>query len=314
MTNELLPDGNILRDALAPLMEGSATDGRVLRDAVNRPNGLKVPNGQYYLCDNGYINCPGFLAPYRSVRYHLDEWCEGSRAWQNAKELYNQRHTKARNVIKCTWGMMKWRWAVLRSTSFYPLRTQNRMILSCALLHNFIRREMEVDPAEAHVPDLDPNHRNLYADDEPVEDKFVESVGPNYEWSASRNNLINGRDIFMKIMAACGSNASSYQGKKVVTCRRMWTKPEEDVLVQSLKKIISTGWKANNGFCVGYLNVLQDKIMRAFPRTDLRANPHISSKMHSWKKQYNSLCTIFGGTGVGWNPTTKMIDNIDDAS
>ncbi|KAG8363257.1 hypothetical protein BUALT_Bualt19G0003400 [Buddleja alternifolia] len=115
-------------------------------------------------------------------------------------------------------------------------------------------------------------------------------------------------------MATCGSNASSYQGKKMVSCRRMWTKLEEDVLVQSLKEIISTGWKADNGFRVGYLNVLQDKIMRAFPRTDLRANPHISSKMHSWKKQYNSLYTIFGGTGVGWNPTTKMIDTVDDVA
>ncbi|KAG8387961.1 hypothetical protein BUALT_Bualt02G0075600 [Buddleja alternifolia] len=115
-------------------------------------------------------------------------------------------------------------------------------------------------------------------------------------------------------MVACGSNASSYQGKKMVSCRRMWTKPEEDVLVQSLKEIISTGWKADNCFRVGYLDILQDKIMRAFPRTDLRANPHISSKMHSWKKQYNSLYTIFGGTGVGWNPTSKMIDTVDDAA
>ncbi|KAG8387772.1 hypothetical protein BUALT_Bualt02G0056000 [Buddleja alternifolia] len=115
-------------------------------------------------------------------------------------------------------------------------------------------------------------------------------------------------------MAACGSNASTYQRKKVVTCRRIWTKPEEDVLVQSLKEIISTGWKADNGFRVGYLNVLQDKIMRAFLRTDLRVNSHISSKMHSWKKQYNSLYTIFGGTGVKWNPTTKMIDTVVDAA
>ncbi|KAG8370374.1 hypothetical protein BUALT_Bualt14G0110400 [Buddleja alternifolia] len=94
----------------------------------------------------------------------------------------------------------------------------------------------------------------------------------------------------------------------------MWTKPEEDVFVQSLKEIISTRWKADNGFRVGYLNILQNKIMRAFSRTNLRANPHVSSKMHSWKKQYNSLYTIFGGTGVGWNPTTKMIDIVDAAA
>ncbi|KAG8372713.1 hypothetical protein BUALT_Bualt12G0095300 [Buddleja alternifolia] len=120
---------------MLPGWEGSVADGRVLRDAVNRPNELKVPNG--------------------------------SRAPQNAKELYNQRHTKARN---------------------------NPKILSCALLHNFIRREMEVDRTEAHVPNLDPNHRNLYVGDQPAEAEFVESVDPNNEWSAWRDNLAN--DMF----------------------------------------------------------------------------------------------------------------------
>ncbi|KAG8374550.1 hypothetical protein BUALT_Bualt10G0007100 [Buddleja alternifolia] len=157
---------------------------------------------------------------------------EGCRSPQNAKELYNQRHTRARNVIERTWGIMKWKWAVLRSASSYPLRPQNQMILSCALLHNFIRREMKVDSVEAHVKDLDRNHWNRYSDDQPEETEI----------------------------------------------------PEEDVLVQSLKEIISTGWKADNGFHIGYLNVPQDKIMKAFPCIDLRANPHISSKMHSWKK------------------------------
>ncbi|XP_057540632.1 protein ALP1-like [Amaranthus tricolor] len=48
-----------------PGWEGSAHDGRVLRDAITRPNGLKVPQGSYYLVDAGYTNCEGFLAPYR---------------------------------------------------------------------------------------------------------------------------------------------------------------------------------------------------------------------------------------------------------
>ncbi|KAL8486027.1 hypothetical protein ACS0TY_028072 [Phlomoides rotata] len=54
--------------------EGSAADSRVLRDAINRTNGLKVHRGTYYLCDNGYPNCDGFLTPYKGVRYHLSEW------------------------------------------------------------------------------------------------------------------------------------------------------------------------------------------------------------------------------------------------
>ncbi|KAL0314935.1 UNVERIFIED_CONTAM: hypothetical protein Sangu_2337900 [Sesamum angustifolium] len=53
--------------------EGSAADSRVLRDAIHRPHGLRVPSGNYYLCDNGYTNADGFLTPYRGVRYHLNE-------------------------------------------------------------------------------------------------------------------------------------------------------------------------------------------------------------------------------------------------
>ncbi|XP_062118496.1 protein ALP1-like [Humulus lupulus] len=48
-----------------PGWEGSAADSRVLRDAISRTNGLKVPQGHYYLCDAGYPNGEGFLAPYR---------------------------------------------------------------------------------------------------------------------------------------------------------------------------------------------------------------------------------------------------------
>ncbi|QHO46792.1 hypothetical protein S83_019858 [Arachis hypogaea] len=44
--------------------EGSAADSRVLRDALFR-NGFSVPQGHYYLCDAGYMNCEGFLTPYR---------------------------------------------------------------------------------------------------------------------------------------------------------------------------------------------------------------------------------------------------------
>ncbi|KAL8501417.1 hypothetical protein ACS0TY_020813 [Phlomoides rotata] len=46
-------------------------DSRILRDAVTRPNGLKVPTGSYYLCDGGYTNDNGFLTPYRGVRAQM---------------------------------------------------------------------------------------------------------------------------------------------------------------------------------------------------------------------------------------------------
>ncbi|GJZ05648.1 hypothetical protein Tco_0539441 [Tanacetum coccineum] len=75
--------------------EGSAADSRVLRDAISRPNGLKVTRGSYYLYDAGYTNGDGFLTPYRGQRYHLNDW---SHPPTMAKELYNMKHSSARNM------------------------------------------------------------------------------------------------------------------------------------------------------------------------------------------------------------------------
>ncbi|KAK4388244.1 hypothetical protein Sango_2431000 [Sesamum angolense] len=95
--------------------EGSAADSRILRDAVNRPTGLKVPNGNYYLCDNGYPNGEGFLTPYRGVRYHLKEWDRGGGGPQSPQELFNLKHASARNVIERTFGLLKTRWGFLEA-------------------------------------------------------------------------------------------------------------------------------------------------------------------------------------------------------
>ena len=56
---------------VVPGWEGSAHDGRVLQWALQ--NGLRVPEGKYFLVDAGYALRKGFLAPYRGIRYHLRE-------------------------------------------------------------------------------------------------------------------------------------------------------------------------------------------------------------------------------------------------
>ncbi|XP_042044376.1 uncharacterized protein LOC121790166 [Salvia splendens] len=94
---------------------GFAGDSRVLRDAVARLNGLRVPQGCYYLCDNGYANSNGFLTSYKGVRYHLKEWGIGNAQPQNPKELFNMRHNKARNVIERAFAVLKMCWGILRN-------------------------------------------------------------------------------------------------------------------------------------------------------------------------------------------------------
>ena len=102
--------------------EGSASDSRVLRDAMSRDDAFAIPSGKYYLVDAGYTNGPGFLAPYRSTRYHLNEWAAQGNNPSNAKELFNLRHSTARNVIERTFGLLKMRWAILRKNSYFDLQ------------------------------------------------------------------------------------------------------------------------------------------------------------------------------------------------
>nr|XP_048321746.1 protein ALP1-like [Ziziphus jujuba var. spinosa] len=164
-----------------PGWEGSASDSRVLRDALSRPNGLKVPTGYYYLVDAGYTNGEGFLAPYRGTRYHLSEWRDGC-APANHEEYFNMKHASARNIIERCFGVLKMRWAILRSPSFYPISTQIKIITACCLIHNLIRREMALDPGEAKF-DMS-NDADISGDED-----IIGSIGSSDQWTNCRNEL-----------------------------------------------------------------------------------------------------------------------------
>ncbi|EPS62783.1 retrotransposon protein, partial [Genlisea aurea] len=168
--------------------EGSAADSRVLCDALQREDGLHVPTGKcnYYLCDGGYMNCDGFLAPYRGVRYHLKEWGPGMQAPQNAKEYFNMKHASARNVIERAWGVIKSRRAILR-IPFYPIRTQTAIMLTCELLHNFVRLDVDADPVEEDVDeDFEDNTETNRADDA---SEYVGAPTSNSEWTRHRDEM-----------------------------------------------------------------------------------------------------------------------------
>ncbi|CAL2255905.1 unnamed protein product [Prunus armeniaca] len=124
-----------------PGWEGSASDSRVLRDAISRPTRLRVLVGCYYLVDGGYTNGQGYLAPYRGTRYHLSEW-RNRRAPNNHEEYFNMKHDAARNVIERCFGLLKMRWGILRSPTFFPIETQCKIITACCLLYNLICGEM----------------------------------------------------------------------------------------------------------------------------------------------------------------------------
>ncbi|KZV29910.1 hypothetical protein F511_17334 [Dorcoceras hygrometricum] len=109
---------------------------------------------------------------------------------------------------------------------------------------------------------------------------------------------------------SCGSVVG--RTKKVDKTMRTWTTREEDVLIRTLKDVITKGWKSENGFRAGYLTLLESAMHAAIPGCTLRGNPHINSKVHVWKKTYSTLCTLLGKSGVGWNDTDNTVEATDE--
>ncbi|KAL0291734.1 UNVERIFIED_CONTAM: hypothetical protein Sradi_7015400 [Sesamum radiatum] len=95
--------------------------------------------------------------------------------------------------------------------------------------------------------------------------------------------------------------------------RRSWSTAEEEALIQSLKEIVQASWKCENGFRTGYLGILEQMIRKKCPSSGLKAVPHISSKIHVWKKTYGTLLTTLTRSGFGWNATNNTLDAKDDA-
>ncbi|KAG5068991.1 hypothetical protein JHK85_001368 [Glycine max] len=115
--------------------EGSAHDSKVLSDALARKNGLKVPQG--------HGNDP-----------------------ENEKELFNLRHASLRNVIERIFGIFKSRFTIFKSAPPFLFKTQAELVLACATLHNFLRKECRSDEFPMEPTD---------------ESSSSSSVLPNYE-------------------------------------------------------------------------------------------------------------------------------------
>uniref|UniRef100_A0A9I9EMA0 Nuclease HARBI1 n=1 Tax=Cucumis melo TaxID=3656 RepID=A0A9I9EMA0_CUCME len=148
--------------------EGSASDLQVLNSALTRRNKLHVPEGKYYLVDQKYMNMPGFVAPYHDITYHSKEYPGGYHP-QDAKELFNLRHSLLRNATERTFGALKARFPILLSAPPYPLQTQVKLVVATCAIHNYIRRENPDDwffrlYEQDHVPHMEDSLPQLEAE------------------------------------------------------------------------------------------------------------------------------------------------------
>lgn len=73
-------------------------------------------------------------------------------------ELFNLRHSQARNVVERIFGIVKRRFALMTAAPEYDLRTQSKITLALCVLHNFIRvhdpDDLSEEETEEHEEEL----------------------------------------------------------------------------------------------------------------------------------------------------------------
>src|SRR5664279_2691017 len=79
------------------------------------------------------------------TRYHLNEF-SSRHGPQNAKELFNLRHSSLRVTIERAFAALKNRFKILDQKPFHPFETQVKLVLACCILHNWILDEEDVMP------------------------------------------------------------------------------------------------------------------------------------------------------------------------
>ncbi|PKA64892.1 hypothetical protein AXF42_Ash011494 [Apostasia shenzhenica] len=116
---------------------GSASDMSVLRWSLKRSN-FSLPYGKYYLVDSRYANTNKFIAPYRGFRYHLSNYPHAiQRQYSSKEELYNYKHAQCRNIIECTFRVLKRKFRILKEMKQLKFNTQVKVVV-CTVLYNFI--------------------------------------------------------------------------------------------------------------------------------------------------------------------------------
>ncbi|CAL5403798.1 unnamed protein product [Camellia sinensis] len=217
-----------------PGWEGSASDSRVLRDAVSRPNGLKVPTA-----------LPSF-------------YMEGRGCPNNSTRVFNMRHSSARNVIERCFGLLKMRWAILRSYSYFPIKTQFRIITACCLLHNLIQREMPMDLDDDKNEEMNPPPPVT-----DLEDEMIDVVEASDQWSEWRTALAT--QMFNEWQASRGmDDTGTTSSRKKGKPRRFWNHRKELFLITTMKDVTASNprWKPdNNQFRAGFYNECEKKIL-----------------------------------------------------
>ena len=71
----------------------------------------------------------------------------GNQTPQTKEDLFNLRHSFLHNVVEHTFRVVKKRFGILSNMTNYSFKFQIRLVLSCFMIHNFIRMHQGYEDA-----------------------------------------------------------------------------------------------------------------------------------------------------------------------
>ncbi|XP_019153483.1 PREDICTED: uncharacterized protein At2g29880-like isoform X2 [Ipomoea nil] len=108
--------------------------------------------------------------------------------------------------------------------------------------------------------------------------------------------------------------ATADTGSSKVKNRR-WTHEDDAMLVSCMVDLHNMGTKkSNTGFKAGYLVELEKMLATKLPNSNIKAKPHIESRVKTLKKEWSIVPDLFtnNNSGFGWDDERKMVTAEDD--
>ncbi|XP_044961708.1 uncharacterized protein LOC123412823 [Hordeum vulgare subsp. vulgare] len=249
--------------------EGSAHDATVLADALTRERGLQVPPGKFYLVDAGYGAKPGFLPPFRGVRYHLNEW--GNNPVQNDRELFNLRHSSLRVTVERAFGSLKRCFKILDDAKpflYFPVQVD--IVIACCVLHNYA-----------------------------LSQGIDEFIIPEVTWTTQpiRTTRQQAKMDNTKVTAASGNSTKS----GVI----VWTRAMTTTMLGFLADLVAEGKRTSSGFREAHhrqcATALNEQFKLAVTAEQVR------NHLKKWRKIWGRVVILKNLSGALWDEDTCTI-------
>ncbi|XP_048436737.1 uncharacterized protein LOC103951132 isoform X3 [Pyrus x bretschneideri] len=91
--------------------------------------------------------------------------------------------------------------------------------------------------------------------------------------------------------------------------RRKWEAFEEEALLSVLEDFVARRQRCDTGaFKQGTLIEVAKAVNVLCPNSNIRATPHIESKLKKWKKTYSLVLDMINTSGFAWNDVKKCIE------